>query len=162
MNFKLISRKENAISPHFEFLPNFSGRNWKKLFLPGGKNHGKNHVIFHFGRNWQTLFKFAAKFAVTYQDIPLTMASYASLILHSTSWGYCKWQHHWKNPDATVAHVVESEYSHSTLNGTVTYRQRFYVIWVIQDWNSKTPITSVTILHCDYTVNGQWQCSHCC
>ena len=40
-----ISRKENAISPHFEFLPNFSGRNLKKLFLPGGKNsknHGKN------------------------------------------------------------------------------------------------------------------------
>ena len=41
MNFKLISSKENAFLPYFEFLPNFSGRNfssgwkktWKKCFF---------------------------------------------------------------------------------------------------------------------------------
>ena len=44
--FKWISRKENTIWPHFQFLPNFSGRNWKKLFLPGGENSGKKTQFF--------------------------------------------------------------------------------------------------------------------
>ena len=49
MKFRLISSKENAFSPYFEFLPNFSGRN---RFYRVEKTVV---FFFHFGRNWRTL-----------------------------------------------------------------------------------------------------------
>ena len=46
MKVMTIEKKNNLTKKHylkitFEFHPNFSGRNWKKLFLPDGKNRGK-------------------------------------------------------------------------------------------------------------------------